>query len=212
MGKNLMKVKIISLVIFAMFCNVFSFGQYNVLLVNGKSLNTSSIKVKKELIVLTADGEEQSIAKEDILCVIPELGRSYSYRKKNNKKIKILKRDIVNKYEGTDIVKLFAYKYYGSTIDIGQLYLLNSDKSPSEEEFKNVFDKQQQKIRSRTIISTTVSVIVLIIVVPMFIRTLNDVNSLSNNNLDLKDSNKPHLELNDTYFEAEQYLHKKLCA
>ena len=170
-----MKTKVISLIILAMFCNVFSFGQYKVLLENGKSIDVSSLHIVNERVALSTG---QMIDKSDILCIIPEEGRSYTFLKKNDKKTKIQKRDIKNEYQGTDKAKIFAYKYSGVEQNVGQLYVLNSDNSLTEDEFKLAFTQQQGKITIRKVVLFAIVVPIFLYSLINFTGTLKEVNSI----------------------------------
>ena len=158
-------------------CFTYSFGQYNVLLVKGKAVTASAVEVGDESVMLKTATGEQTINKADVLCVIPDSGKSFTFRMKNDKKMKILKKDMENEYKGADIARLFAYKYYKSQTDIGQLYALNSDHNLTEEEFRSAFEKQQKKFKKRTIVSASLAGFVFIIGTASFISTMNEASN-----------------------------------
>ena len=125
--------------------------------------------------MLITNNEPQSIPMDDILCVIPEGKNSYTFWHKNDKKLKISKKDIRNNYKGVDRARLFAYKYYKSTYDIGQLYSINSDSSISKEEFEAVFNEQQKKIKKRGGAASGIGIGALVIALIVFINTLSKI-------------------------------------
>ncbi len=195
-----------------MFASILSIGQNNVLLVNGNSLNASSVKIETGSVALIVGGESRSIPKTDILCIIPAGKKGYTFLQKNNKKVKILKRDITNNYQGKDIARLFAYKYYKMKTDVTQIYDLNLHKDLTVAEFESAYSRQQQKIRSRATTSTILSVVVMILSVSIIVSTLNDYNSLSY--IDLYDivPAKPNLKSIDIYLNDGYYMVPKQCA
>ncbi len=171
-----MKLKVVNLIIVLVFCNVLSYGQFTVLLVNGKSLNSSSISIKDDPVSLVVDNESQSVSKTEILCIIPEGKKSYTFSSRNNKKVKIKKRFISNDYQGTDIARIFAFKYYKNTDDPGELYRANSASTISEEEFIYAFNKQHKKITTGKV----AGIVILSISVGMLVTTVNEIISLNN--------------------------------
>ena len=83
-------------------------GQNRVLLLNGESLDYSSIDIEKEKILVELAGETKSIEKSSILCVVPEKKASFTFLEKNNKKIVFRKKDIQHTFQGTDVVRIVA--------------------------------------------------------------------------------------------------------
>ena len=137
-----MKTKVIHLIIIGLFCNGFSYGQSKVLLENGSFINMSSIEISDESVTLLVDNETQTITKEELLCVFPEGKKPYAFRQKTDKKLKFKKKIISKNFQGVDIARLFAYKYYNNERGyqiIGELYNKKSESSFSEEEFERVF-------------------------------------------------------------------------
>ncbi len=144
-----MKTKVIHLIIAGLFCNVYSYGQSKVLLENGSFINMSSIEIDDKSVTLIVDNETQTISKEELLCVFPEGTKPYAFRQKNDTKSKLKKKIISNNFQGVDIAKLFAYKYYNNERGyqiIGELYKKNSESPFSEEEFERVFREQHRQI------------------------------------------------------------------
>jgi len=174
-----MKTKVISLIVFVILCHNLSFGQNKVLLVNGKSINASSVDTQKESVNLTIENSKQTLAKTDILCIISESGKAYTFFEKNNKKIKIPKKDISNDYQTTDIARIFAYKYYKNKNNIGQLYNLYNGLKLTEDEFSTEFILQKKKIKKRTIVSYSLTGFAFILGTTMLIKSMNDVETLS---------------------------------
>ncbi len=207
-----MKKVILNLVIVMMFASILSIGQNNVLLVNGNSLNASSVKIETGSVALIVGGESRSIPKTDILCIIPAGKKGYTFLQKNNKKVKILKRDITNNYQGKDIARLFAYKYYKMKTDVTQIYDLNLHKDLTVAEFESAFSRQQQKIRSRATTSTILSTVLLIIVVAELVSTIGQANSLSYINLEEMIPAKPLLKTIDIHLNEGYYMVPKQCA
>lgn len=158
-------------------CLSFSFGQYKILLAENKAVEALAIEIEDELIIVSTESGKQVVDKTDVLCVIPESGKSFTFRENNNKKMKILKRDIENGYQGTDRARIFAYKYYKSGADIGKLYLLNSDDDLTEEEFKSAYNKQRKQFKKRTIISASLAGFAFVIGATTFISTINEASN-----------------------------------
>ena len=158
-----------------MLCNVLSFGQNNILLVNGKSTIASSVSIERNSVTLVSNNETQSISKADVLCIIPAGKNSYTYNNKTGKKMKISKKDIQNNYKGIDRARLFAYKYYKSTYNIGQLYSINSDSSISKVEFEAAFNEQQKKIKRRGGVAIGLGIGSLIFGLVVFLNTLSKI-------------------------------------
>ena len=174
-----MKTNIISLIIIGLFCNVFSFGQGKVLLENGSYVNMSSIEINGESVTLTTDNKEtQKITKAELLVVLPEGEKPYAFLQKNDKKIKFKKDAISKYYQGVDIARLFAYKYYKGIYDVGELYQKNPGYTFSEEEFKNVFDEEQRSLKKRSNISMGVGIGALVIGSALFISTVSQASDL----------------------------------
>ncbi len=171
--------KVISLFLFGVILNVFALGQYNVSLLNGKSIKASSVEEQKEVVQLTVDSEVKSVKKSDVLIVVPESGKSYTFLNKNNKKIKIPKKDIKEDYEGGDVARIFAYKYLKGDSEVKQLYSLYSGDQLTEEEFALEFNKQQKKIRKRMITVWSLAGFGFIIGVTALISSLNTASAIS---------------------------------
>ncbi len=172
-------MKRISIICFFMIaCISYSFAQYKVLTTKGNSIKASGIEIRDQTVDLTTSGGDQTIDKTDILCVIPESGKTFTFREKNNKKMKILKKDLENNYKGSDIARIFAYKYYKSNPDIGQLYQLYPEAGLTESEFEAAFIKQQKKFKKRTIVSASILGFTLIITSAVFITTVNEASRL----------------------------------
>ena len=163
MGTLLMKIKIYGLTFFILFCSIQSFAQTKVITTDGRTLNVTSVQTNDNNIVTTVAGENQTISKSNVLVVVPEGKKGYTYRAQNGKKLKIRKRDINNNYQGKDIPRIYAYKYLGTQGDIHKIYITNSDTSLSFEEFKTIFNKQQKKLRTGNIVSIGTSVFILLI-------------------------------------------------
>jgi hypothetical protein len=155
-------------------CISYSFGQYKVLTTKGNFIVASGIEIRDQTVNLKTSQGSQTIDKTDILCVIPKSGKTFTFREKNNKKMKILKRDVENDYKGTDIAKIFAYKYYKSNPDIGQLYQLYPEESLTEAEFAAAFAKQQKIFKKRTIISGSILGFVIILTSAVLITTATE--------------------------------------
>jgi hypothetical protein len=154
-------------------------------LTNGSSINANSVSVEKETVVLKVDGTEQVIKKDEILCVIPDGKKGFTFSEKNNKKIKISKKDIYNAYEGTDIPRVFAYKYYKTPYASDQIYNLYGSSQISKDDFIKIFDEQKKTLKNRETISMVAGAVALLIGLSSFLSTMNELNSLSNNNLDI---------------------------
>ena len=163
MGAILMKLKTYYFTFFILFCSTLSFAQTKVLTTDGRALVATSVQTNSNNIVATVAGENQTISKSNVLVVVPEGKKGYTFRIKNGKKLKLLKRDIHNNFQGTDIPRMYGYKYLGAKGDFEQIYITNSDTSIPFEEFKTIFKKQQKKIRSRTIGSVCASALLILI-------------------------------------------------
>ncbi|MCD4711286.1 MAG: hypothetical protein K8R52_10605 [Bacteroidales bacterium] len=175
---KLMINKAYSLIFFMVIICTSTLGQNRVLFLNGDSLNYSSIDIEKEAIVVESGGEAQSIDKSSILCVVPEKKASFTFLEKNNKKIVFRKKDIQHSYQGTDVVRIIAYKFYNSEFDAEGLFQYNQDESITKEEFVLIFDETQKKILNRTIVTIVAGTAALLIGVASLISTLSDVQQL----------------------------------
>lgn len=148
---------------------------------NGIVLNSSSIDIDDETVQLEINGSQQNLPVSEVLCLIPDGKPAYTFLIKNNKKFKINPKDIVNNYEGPDLVRLAAYKYYGSDVNIQQIYLDFPDKSISQTDFESLYNEQKKIIRDRvtrsTISSASAASVALIIGASSFLSTMNDLNS-----------------------------------
>jgi hypothetical protein len=203
-----MNKKVSILIVICLFSSVLLFGQNKVMLTNGTIYNSSSIDINKETVQLNIEGESKSVDKNEILYIIPEGKAGYTIWAKNNKKMKINKKDIYFDYEGTDIARIFCYKYYQTPYDIDQLYSLNPNNKLLKEDFANVFNEQQKTLKKRGTVGWIVSGVVLLIGLGAFVGAMNDLNSISYNNLDMPDN----LDLNVTYLDTEYYLALKNCS
>lgn len=165
--------KVIYLIIASVLFSVLSYGQNKILMVNGESTNASSIDgrstKKGSTINLVVDGENKSIPKNNILCVIPDGKKGYTFYSRNNVRTKIPKKDIKNNYQGTDIPNLYAHKYFKSKSDVEKLYKLNSGISLTFDEFENAYYAQEQKLRTRNTINKTASTISTILLATLII-------------------------------------------
>lgn len=206
--KNFTKIVLVLVISFLSFQ---SYAQNKVLLTDGTSLRPNSIEVEKESVILNIEGERQSISKEKILCVIPEGKTGYTFHQRKNKKLKIKKKDIYYNYEGTDVPRLFAYKYFKTSFDTAQLYRLNPNNTLPEEEFNKVFNQQQKTLNSRLTVSYVAAGVAFLVGLGSFLATMRDVNSLSYNNLDTIAPDILDLELNVSYFDTK-LLDFKNCA
>ncbi len=174
-----MKSKVIFIIIFLGFFNALSYGQYTVLLLNGKSLNSSSVSIKDDPVALVVNDENQSVSKNEILCIIPKKKKSFTFSQKNNRKIRIPKKWISHNYHGEDRAVILAIKYYKSPVDVNELYDANSDNNTiSQEEFENTFGKTQKKIKRKNIATYIGAGIALSIAVVSLTGTLNEINNL----------------------------------
>lgn len=207
-----MKKQFLSLLIFTLFSTLLAFGQNKVLLVNGESLDATTFKSETESVSVTVNSETKTIPKSEILCIIPAGKKGYTFSLKNNKKLKILGRDISNNYKGADKARIFAYKYHRSTANVGELYKLNSDSNLSEEEFRIIFNTMQRKIKSRGTTGLIISIVALAIVIPVFISTLSDAQAVSYNNIDDTDIKIPIIDLNRLPTDRTICLPLKVCA
>lgn len=203
-----MNKKVCILVVIGLFFNVLLFGQNKVMLTNGTIYNSSSIDVNKETVQLNVDGQTLSVTTKEILYIIPEGKAAYTFWEKNNKKMKISKKDIYYDFEGTDIARIFAYKYYKTPYDINQLYSLNPNTKLLKEDFTNVFNEQQKTFKKRGTIGWIASGVVLLIGLGVFVGAMNDLNSISYNNSETIDN----LDFNVIYLDTEYYLALKNCS
>jgi hypothetical protein len=199
--------KALCLFILGIALNGFLFGQNKVLLEDGSSMSYSQISISSDLVKISVNGETKSLNKTDILCIIPEKGKSFTFRKTNNMKFKIAKKDLKNDFEGSDIPRLFAYKYYKSNTDVNTLYNLFQDTKLSQIDFEGYYKTQQQKIRSRATTGTVIGVVILAIAVGGLIRTISTANSLSYNPSEcpgingIKVNSSPEWLLNHRYYK-----------
>ncbi len=159
-------------------CITISWGQYKVLLTENKSIKASDIEINDGSVVLTRDNNRQTFKKEDVLCIIPDAGKSFTFLERNGKKMKILKRDLDNNFQGEDIARLLAYKYYKSDVDIGQLYSAFPGAGLTMDEFEATFAGQQKKFKKRKIVSTSIMAVVLLITSGLLITTLAGASSI----------------------------------
>jgi len=204
--------KVILLVITGIICTVLSFGQNKVLLENGNSVVYSNISIENDRIKVYVNGETQYFNKTDILCIIPERGKSYTFRKKDNRKIKIAGKDIKNDYQGSDIPSLFAYKYYKSNTDVSALYKLFQDTEMTQFDFEGYYKTQQKRIRSRATTSTIIAVVVLAIAVGGLIRAISNANAVSYNYHEHVVPHIQQIKYQPDYLVIKSQRDLKLCA
>ncbi|MCD4697831.1 MAG: hypothetical protein K8S16_16520 [Bacteroidales bacterium] len=204
--------KVFLLLSLGMTCSILLFGQSKLLLENGSFVIFTHISIDSEQVKVNVNGETRLFSKTDILCIIPERGKSYTFRKKNNIKFKIAPKDIKNNYNGADIPRLFAYKYYKSNTDVSEVYKLFQDTKLSLFNFESYYNAQQQKIRSRATTATVLSVVLLAIAVGGFIRTLNTANSLSYNHIDVPNTYDLEMNNNAIWLTNHRYYKLKRCA
>lgn len=199
-----MKMNLFNVIFYFFFFSVTSIdAQTKVLTTDGKTLNTTSIKSTDNSVILTSAGENKTLSKADILAVVPENGRSYTFKIKNGKKLKIKSKDIYNNYEGADRPRIFAYKYLGSDPNAGQLYVLNSDSELSEVQFKSLFNEQQKKLKTRGIVSMGLAVVALILGAASLSSSLSQANALSYNSPGLFNSGLSTLDVTAMIFTSE---------
>lgn len=180
-----MRKKILSFIGICLLCNVVLLAQTKVLTTDGKVLMASSIELTNENVLVSVDDVSQTIAKSNVLAVIPKGNKAYTFRIKNNKKLTIKKGDIYNNYEGADKPRIFAYKYLGSKSNIGQLYTLNGDNSLNEEQFKNIYNEQQQKFKTRNTLSLLLAVGALLLGAISLSNSMKSANSVSSYSLNM---------------------------
>ena len=182
MGKP-MKRNSIPLILFLLMIPLFLMGQNKVILLNGESKSYSALSIEKESITIKNDGVNTSLKKSNLLCVVPAKKASFTFLENNGKKLGIKKKDIQNNYQGTDLVKILAYKYYNSEQEAEQIYQLNPIDNITEEEFIVIFDQTQKDILGRTIVSTVVGIVAataaLILGLSSFISTKRDLDALN---------------------------------
>lgn len=161
------------IIISAVLISTLSFGQNKIIMVNGETTNASSIDgrstKKGSTISLVVDGENKSIPKNNILCVIPEGKKGFTFSSRNNVKSKIPQKDIKNNFQGTDIPHLYAHKYFKSKLGVEDLYKLNPGINLTFNDFESAYYEQQQKLRTRNTINKTVSTVSSILVVALII-------------------------------------------
>lgn len=203
--------KTLGLFILAITLCSITIGQNKILLENGSSMNYSGISVEKDLVKVTVNGEIRSIAKTDVLCVIPEKGRSFTFMKKNNVKFKIAKNDMKNGYEGADIARIFAYKYYKSDTDISAIHKIFQGIELTLSDFETYFNTQQRKIRSRATTATIIGVVVLVISVGGLVRVLGDANAVTYNQNDCPEINCPEANFSAAWLSGHRYCNLKYC-
>lgn len=147
-----MKRKTTGLFILCMVCSFLTFAQTKVLTTDGKMYMASAVETTSDEITITVENQKQTIPKLNVLAIVPDGKPGFTYRAKNGKKLVIKKKFILNDYTGTDKPRIFAYKYMGSPANVGQLYVLNSDGSMTEEQFASIFDAQQKKLKTNNIV------------------------------------------------------------
>ncbi|MEZ5195454.1 MAG: hypothetical protein R2764_03370 [Bacteroidales bacterium] len=161
------------LIISAILSSTLSFGQNKIMMVNGETTNASSIDgrstKKGSTISLVVDGENKSIPKNNILCVIPEGKKGFTFSSRNNVKANIPKKDIKNNYQGTDIPHLYAHKYFKSKLGVEDLYKLNPGMNLSFDDFESAYYEQEQRLRTRNTINKTVSTVSTILLTTLII-------------------------------------------
>jgi hypothetical protein len=174
MGIKMMKTRIIPLIISGMLFNVFIYGQVRICLTNGQSINNVKMEIGQNAAVLIKDSLPKTIAMKDILYIIGGDGNCYTYKIKNDRKMKIRKSLICDNYLGTDRARIFAAKYDGTRPDVKELYILNSDENISEADFTKAFTAQQKKYsRAKGIAFSS-----FILSLGAFIAALSQLNSI----------------------------------
>jgi len=148
-----MKTKILILTFLSLSLCLISLGQNKVLLTNGQTFNSIDIKSGKSSVDLSNDSIKQTIQKKDILCVIPEKGKCFTYKMKNSKTLKLARKFATQNTQGVERARLFARKYYGTKANISELYLLNGDKSISEADFTKEYKKTQSRITTSNVLA-----------------------------------------------------------
>ena len=202
----------ILLIICVIICNVLSFGQNKLILENGNSMVYSSISLANDEVKVEVNGEIKTLNKSDILCIVPNKGKSYTFRKKDNRKIKIAKKDIKHDYDGSDIPRLFAYKYFKSKTDVNTLYNKYQNIKLSQFDFEGYYKTQQRRIRARATTGTVIAVVVLVISVGSLIRTIGNVNAVSYNYPEKLIPDIKEIKYQPNYFEIVNQRDLKLCA
>jgi len=210
-GQKFMK-KTILMIITGIICTLLSYGQNKVLLENGNSVVYSAISIENERVKVYVNGETQFFKKADILCIVPKKGKSYSFREKDNRKTKISKKDIKHDYQGSDIPRLFAYKYYKSKTDVNTLYNKYQNITLSQFDFEGYYKTQQKKIRSRATTGTIIGVVILAISVGGLIRTISNANEVSYNDHEQAPPNFQQIKYQSNYFGIVNQRDLKLCA
>ncbi len=175
-----MKKKSYSLTIFLVLFTTLTYAQTKVLTIDGKTLMASVVEIKDESIVATIEGKNQNILKNNVLAIIPNGKSAYTFKIKNDKKLILKRKDMHNNYLGADKPRMYAYKYQGSPSNISQLYTLNGDSSMNEEQFKNIFNEQQKKFKTRNIVSMSLAVLVFLIGFASMTSALGDLNDANN--------------------------------
>jgi len=147
---------------------------------DGKTFTTSNVAVADESITFSSSGKNQSILKNNVLAVVPEGKKAYTFRIKNGKKQTIKKKDMHSNYTGTDKPRMYAYKYMGTESNVSKLHVLNADSSMNEEQFKGIFNEQQKKLKTRNFVGIGLAVLALGLGAASLVSANNDLNNANN--------------------------------
>jgi len=175
-----MKRKTSGLFILCMFCSFLTFAQTKVLTTDGKMFMASAVETASDEITISVDNQKQTIPKLNVLVIVPEGKPGFTYRTKNGKKMAIKKKFIHNDYAGTDKPRIFAYKYMGSSANVGQLYVLNADESMNEEQFASIFEAQQKKLKTNNIVAIGAASFALLVGIASLTQANSDLNNANN--------------------------------
>lgn len=146
-------------------CILYSatFAQNKILTTDGKTLNAASVEINKTNITANVNGDNQTISKSDILAVVPDGKKGFTFRAKNGKKMPIKNKFIHFDFSGTDRPRIYAYKYLGTNAKVNQLYVLNSDGSMTEEQFASIYHAQQKRLKTNNVVSITSAAVILLV-------------------------------------------------
>jgi len=193
-----------------LFLSTYCLSQNTIKLINGESVSASSIEYSKNSDICKLNGSED-IAKDQILCIIPDGKAAFTFHHKKNRKYKIAKRDIENNYNDKDLAKVYAYKYYKSEKSINELFNLNPNNSLSEEEFTELFNKQHKKIKGRTTTTITLCIVAFVVGLGSLLSSLEDKDTLDGyshiNNFDFINKNSKHINLEIEKIATSSYTH-----
>lgn len=175
-----MKAKTLITVAVLLFAFTMSFAQTKVLTTGGRTFTTPNVAISDESISFAADGKNQTILKNNVLAVVPEGKSAYTFRVKNGKKQTIKKKDMHNNYTGSDKPRMFAYKYMGTESNVSKLYVLNADASMNQDQFKNIFNEQQKKFKTRNVVAIGAAVLALGVGAASLASANKDASNLQN--------------------------------